>query len=382
MDKLSELEEKIKKDPNSRDFYILASEYKRMGRLADSKKLCLTGLKNFPGNFQARLLLTQIYVAEGKFKEAKEQVGRVLVVVPDNITANHLAAEISEALGQKEDALRFYKVVELFEPGRAGVKEKIEELERKDYNKDEKIEIPSEKKGMMIEEKEDSSTEELGEEPKEFNKLDSLEEKVNLIEDTLEEENEVVAEEIQVPKEEENIVEEIEKEKIEDVPFQSEIFEGDEESEIKEEIGEDTLTELLNIEEETMEETLREENSLNEEDNEPEIEEMPPSEEVLKEEDSKENNEIEEEGLSSLSSATLADLYEQQGYPEKAVEILEHLLLKEPERDDLKTKIEMLKRRMLGMSVESDVGGVDIKSALRLKRIEALKIWLKKIREA
>lgn len=381
MDKLSELEEKIKKDPNSRDFYILASEYKRMGRLADSKKLCLTGLKNFPGNFQARLLLTQIYVAEGKFKEAKEQVGRVLVVVPDNITANHLAAEISEALGQKKDALRFYKVVELFEPGRAGVKEKIEELERKDSNKDEKIEIPSEKKDM-IEEKEISSTEELAEKPKEFNKLDSLEEKVNLIEDTLEEENEVVAEEIQVPKEEENIIEESVEEKIENVPFQSEIFEEDEESEIKEEIGENTLTELLNIEEETMEETLREENSLNEEDNEPEIEEMPPSEEVLKEEDSKENNEIEEEGLSSLSSATLADLYEQQGYPEKAVEILEHLLLKEPERDDLKTKIEMLKRRMLGMSVESDVGGVDIKSALRLKRIEALKIWLKKIREA
>ena len=72
----------------------------------------------------------------------------------------------------------------------------------------------------------------------------------------------------------------------------------------------------------------------------------------------------------------------QKNKARKAVEILEHLLLKEPERDDLKTKIEMLKRRMLGMSVESDVGGVDIKSALRLKRIEALKIWLKKIREA
>ncbi len=375
MDKLSELEEKIKKNPNSKDFYTLASEYKKLGRLEESKKLCLTGLSNFPGNFQARLLLTQIYVAEGKFKEAKEQVGRVLVVVPDNITANHLAAEISEALGQKEDALRFYKVVELFEPGRAGVKEKIEELERKDSNNDGKIEIPPEKEGVITEEKENSSLEELSEEPKEFNKSDSLKEEENVIEDTLEEESEAVFEEPQVPKEEENIIEEIEEEKIEDVPLQNEIFE-EEESEIKEEIGEDTLTELLNIEEEGIEETFREEN------NDLKSEEKTLAEDAIEEQNFEENGKIEENNLSSLSSATLADLYEQQGYPEKAVEILEHLLLKEPERDDLKSKIELLKRRMLGMSVESDVGGVDIKSALRLKRIETLKIWLKKIREA
>ncbi|MCX7831126.1 MAG: hypothetical protein N2445_08765, partial [Acidobacteria bacterium] len=84
----------------------------------------------------------------------------------------------------------------------------------------------------------------------------------------------------------------------------------------------------------------------------------------------------------SISTATLADLYEKQGYPEKAIEIYQHILLKEPEREDIRKRIEKLKKEMLGMEAQDDVGVVDVKSALRGKRIEALRSWLKRIREA
>ncbi len=125
---LAALEAELKRDPGSRRFGDLAREYQRLGRLEEAKDLCEKGLARYPNQWQARLLLTQIYVAKGKLPQAKEAVDRILMALPDHVAANHLAGDIYYSLEDRPRALRHYQIVELFEPGRPGVGEKIAEL--------------------------------------------------------------------------------------------------------------------------------------------------------------------------------------------------------------------------------------------------------------
>lgn len=396
---LEELEKIIKINPYSREFYTLALEYQKLGKLAEAKSVLVKGLEKNQGNFQARLLLTKIFIAESNFQEAKKQIERVLIVVPDNTTANHLAAEISEALGENESALRYYKVVQLFEPDRQGIEEKISELENKNKIKEEiieakreeqppedRFEIPAyeekESVNLKVEEAKeevlkDEIDENIPEEDKSTDKIESEGQSVKY-------ESEEKKDEIDGEKTEESFLSAEEEEissSLQSGLENQNLLEGEEK--ISEEIGEDTLTDLL--EESSAQEKMEE--NFNE-DSESQESELKPSTDIKEEDESGFEDEVIEERaenkeeVSSLSTATLADLYEKQGYPEKAIEIYQHILLKEPEREDIRRKIEKLKKEMLGMETQDDVGVVDVKSALRGKRIEALKEWLRRIREA
>lgn len=401
MTTLEELEQKVKENPYTREFYQLALEYQKLGKIVEAKSVLQKGLERNQGNFNARLLLSKIFIAEGKFNEAKQQVERVLIVVRDNVDANHLAAEISEALGDKESALRYYKVVELFEPERPNVKEKIAQLEQneevveKESNREKELE--SQQLDITEKETKEENIKEIG---------DSISENKENSEQKIEEEQNIFQEEEKV--EESNLEEEFKEqtfatEKSEELSQEEvkETFEQSKNDEVNllshyedvnneslveeeknsEEIGEDTLTELLNEssfeEKSEIENVEQEEEKINSSFNEKEMETV-----IQGKEDESLIDEKEE--FSSISTATLAELYEKQGYPEKAIEIYEHLLLKEPERDDIRNQIERLKKEMIGLTTSStdDVGVIDVKSALRGKRIEALKTWLKRIREA
>ena len=156
------------------------------------------------------------------------------------------------------------------------------------------------------------------------------------------------------------------------------------------EIGSDTLDSLLAESPapepvEAQEEIPEESPSRFEESPSPALEEQTPAEEPepavsapLEPEDDRSEDEV---GSSGLSTMTIAELYEKQGYPEKAVEVYQHILIKEPERKDIRLRIENLKDQMLGLSPEGDVIGHDVRSALRRKRIEVLGTWLRKIKE-
>ncbi len=51
---------------------------------------------------------------------------------------------------------------------------------------------------------------------------------------------------------------------------------------------------------------------------------------------------------SPLYSATLAEIFERQGFEEKAIEIYEEILREEPDRQDLRDRIAMLRERIPG----------------------------------
>lgn len=404
MASLGELEKIIKINPHAREFYQLALEYQKLGKFTEAKSVLLKGLEKNQGNFQARLLLTKIFIAESNFQEAKKQVERVLKIVPDNVTANHLAAEISESLGDNESALRYYKVVELFEPERQGIKEKIYELESNNKTikdeivvnkeelyeeKEEKIEIPIVKEDPISINEEEKQIEEesKGEIVESIFEEEKTDDKINLEDESSKNEDQSFSNGIKEEKIDESYP--ISNKDVLLSPLKNSfvgenVLEAD--KKISEVIREETLTDLL--ENASIQEKIEEKGNVIPEKQ--AIEEINQSAEINQEEESQlvgeeifDENEVEKkEEVSSISTATLADLYEKQGYPEKAIEIYQHILLKEPEREDIRKRIEKLKKEMLGMQTQDDVGVVDVKSALRGKRIEALKEWLRKIREA
>lgn len=380
---LEELEAKIKANPYAREFFDLAASYQKLGRLEDAKKVCEKGLEKFPGNFQARLLLTRILIAEGKFKEAKQNVDKVLMVVPDNVSANYLAGDICFSLGDRPAALRYYKVVELFEPGRRDVVEKIAEIEKPTPA------APPEPPPAVVESK-------IPETEIPAPRVEAVEEEIpTAIHQEEAGETQAAAEtsfheEPQTPEENHTASEESSVEAEAFAPHTaSEFVETAASGEDVDEIGSDTLDSLLAetpeadapvpVNEDASEEFNGTENVPSPPD---EVlpgteEEVPVPEKAVEPAEEK----AEEEDASGLNTMTIAELYEKQGYPEKAVEVYQHILLKEPERKDIRLRIENLKDQMLGLTPEGDVIGHDVKSALRRKRIEVLGTWLRKIKE-
>jgi hypothetical protein len=88
-------------------------------------------------------------------------------------------------------------------------------------------------------------------------------------------------------------------------------------------------------------------------------------------------------GLPPFSTVTLADLYEKQGYPEKAVEVYQRILLTDPDNTSVRDKVGRLLQRMAGESPESPpVRQEDVQKALRQRRVTHLQSWLRRVREA
>jgi hypothetical protein len=57
-----------------------------------------------------------------------------------------------------------------------------------------------------------------------------------------------------------------------------------------------------------------------------------------------------ENGVDALPTMTLAKLYEQQGFLDKAASVYKELLLIEPDRTELKGAIEAIERRLAGVT--------------------------------
>jgi hypothetical protein len=89
-----------------------------------------------------------------------------------------------------------------------------------------------------------------------------------------------------------------------------------------------------------------------------------------------------EDSAPAFSTVTLAELYENQGYPEKAVEVYQRILLKDPENSSVREKVSQLLMRMAGEAPEGPaVRPEDIQKAMRQKRVMHLKNWLRRMRE-
>lgn len=379
---LAELESELSRDPKSRRFYELAREYQKQGRMDEAMALCERGLGLYPSQWQARILLAQLYIGKGRLEEARAMVERVLLPLPDNVPANHLAADIYRALGDSERALKHYRIVDLLDPGRAGVEERIAELSAGPPPVPASPAPPSEEEPAPSAPVGPSA----GSVPAVQGTAEAPEPEADRSR-PMEESSPstpppppAVAE---APPAAEEAPEEtpLGEEPFAESPLSSaEDGRGGSQERAEEEWLADTAAfdrELLG-----QEETGREEESL--------AQALTSAEETGPLQVSALFPEGEEEAPvppapsseEGLSTATLAELYEHQGFPEKAVEIYQRILLRDPDNRAARDKIHALLQKMAGEAPEGPaVHQEDVERALRRKRVVLLQEWLRCVRE-
>ncbi len=108
---IEKLREKVEKDPNSRLFVPLAEEYRKEGMLEDAVDILLKGIENQPGYMSARVSLGKIYLEKGMPAEARAEFESVVRSIPDNLYAQKKLAEIYRDMGERELAVKSYRIV-------------------------------------------------------------------------------------------------------------------------------------------------------------------------------------------------------------------------------------------------------------------------------
>jgi len=128
--RLEDLKNRWEREPSSRAFLPLAEEYRRMGRLAESEKICREGLQRHPHYQSARVLLGRTLLELDRLEEAAAEFKAVLESEPQNLLAGRLLAGICRSQGRWADALETFRMLQAFYPDDAEVRAQVYQLER------------------------------------------------------------------------------------------------------------------------------------------------------------------------------------------------------------------------------------------------------------
>jgi tetratricopeptide (TPR) repeat protein len=130
-EELEKLKQRVEKDPLSKLFVPLAEEYRKMGMLDEALSVLLRGLENQPNYMTARVSLGKVYLEKNMLREAKEEFKKVVNAIPDNLFALKKIAEISEKLGDINDAIDAYTKIVKLNPMDDEAKSALENLKQK-----------------------------------------------------------------------------------------------------------------------------------------------------------------------------------------------------------------------------------------------------------
>ncbi len=107
--RIEALKKRIQKDPGSIAFAQLAEEYRRAGRFQESIEVCRAGLARHPGYLSARVTLGRALLEVGDVDSAQRELGEVLRVAPDNLSAVRGLAEVHRRRGELPEALEQFR---------------------------------------------------------------------------------------------------------------------------------------------------------------------------------------------------------------------------------------------------------------------------------
>ena len=130
MGRLEDLKIRWERDPASRAFLPLAEEYRRLGRLAESEKVCREGLQRHPHYHSARVLLGRTLLEMDRLEESSAEFRAVLESEPQNLLAGRLLAGIYRNQGRWSEALETFRRLQSFYPDDADVRAQVYQLER------------------------------------------------------------------------------------------------------------------------------------------------------------------------------------------------------------------------------------------------------------
>ena len=127
--RIDELRKRLEKEPGSRVFAQLAEELRKSGELGESIKVCRAGLEKQPGYWSARMTLGRALQESGDPAGARPEFEVVLKAAPDNILASRLLGECLEGTGDLAGAATRYRTTLTLAPGDKQVQSRLDAVE-------------------------------------------------------------------------------------------------------------------------------------------------------------------------------------------------------------------------------------------------------------
>jgi tetratricopeptide (TPR) repeat protein len=127
--RIDDLRKRLEKDPGSRLFAQLAEELRKAGDLDEAIILSRDGLQKHPAYPSARMTLGRALFDKGDLAGARAELEGVLKGAADNILASRLLAECLEGLGEFGAAMARYKQTLAMAPGDRQIESKVSALE-------------------------------------------------------------------------------------------------------------------------------------------------------------------------------------------------------------------------------------------------------------
>ena len=99
--RIEELKRRVQSDPASIAFAALAEEYRRAQRFEEAIETCTAGLIRHPSYLSAHVTLGRALIEVGRLEDARNELGYVLKLAPENLAAIRGLAEIHDRLGDE-----------------------------------------------------------------------------------------------------------------------------------------------------------------------------------------------------------------------------------------------------------------------------------------
>lgn len=127
--KIEELRFRLKTDPKSRLFYQLAEELRKVKAFDDAEHVLRSGLTHNPTYLAAWVSLGRTLREEGKHQDSIDAFAKALGLDPGNAVAARLMADAYLSLGDKVEAIKKYKLVRALMPADEELDALIDKLE-------------------------------------------------------------------------------------------------------------------------------------------------------------------------------------------------------------------------------------------------------------
>lgn len=129
--RIDELRRRLERDPGSRLFAQLAEELRKAGEIAEAVRIARAGLERHPNYPSARLTLGRALLDSGDPGGARGELEAAVRGAPDNILANRMLGEALETLGDLGAALARYRTTLEMAPGDAHVEGRVRAIQER-----------------------------------------------------------------------------------------------------------------------------------------------------------------------------------------------------------------------------------------------------------
>ncbi len=119
----------LKEDPNSRLFAALADSLRRAGETRNAIRVAEDGLQKHPKYLSGLVVLAQACHEDEQLDKAVELFEKVVHMNPENIVAQRALADLYDRKGDHDSALRAYRALSILDPTDMRAKNRLDILE-------------------------------------------------------------------------------------------------------------------------------------------------------------------------------------------------------------------------------------------------------------